>query len=166
VPGTAGRTPTKGTNHGQRSRHDSTSIADYLSQHGEATITDLCAAIYDGKGRTYDVTVGGRSVVRDALNRVYRAGKVQRRSVTGPKTAVFHYAPADAEPDGDGWMTYADASPVGRAEMAARLAEAEAKVQAAEAEAKVQAAEAEAEKAAAVDILMAEVKCAELVLSR
>jgi hypothetical protein len=133
------------------------SIADYLSQHGEATITDLCAAIYDSKGRTYDATVGGRSVVRDALNRMYRAGKVQRRSVTGPKTAVFHYAPADAQPDGDGWMTYADESPVGRAEMAARLAEAEAKVQ---------AAKAEAEKAAAVDTLTAEVKRAEFVLSR
>ena len=132
-------------------------LADYLSQHGEATITDLCAAIYDSKGRTYDATVGGRSVVRDALNRMYRAGKVQRRSVIEPKTAVFHYAPADAEPDGDGWMTYADESQVGRAEMAARLAEAEAKVQ---------AAKAEAEKVAAVDTLMAEVKRAELVLSR
>jgi hypothetical protein len=133
------------------------SIADYLSQHGEATIAELCAPIYDSKGRTYDATMGGRSVVRDALKPDVPGRKVQRRSVTGPKTAVFHYALADAEPDGDGWMTYDDEIPVGRAEMAARLVEAVAKVQ---------AAQAEAEKAAAVDTLMAEVKRAELVLSR
>ena len=76
------------------------SIADDLSQHGEVTITDWRRHRRQ-QGRQLRCH-RGRPVRGPGRPEPDVPGrKVQRRSVTGPKTAVFHYARADAEPDGE-----------------------------------------------------------------
>jgi len=133
-------------------------IADYLSQHDTATVSDLCSALMDAKGRTYDSTAGGRSVIRDSLNRLYTSNRVVRRLVQGTKTGWYEYALPDAA--GDGWMTAEQEGPAGRSEMATRLAEAVARVQAAPNRS------APGQYTAAVETLIAEADRAQQVLSR
>jgi len=138
--------------------HVQRQIHHHLSQHDTATVAHLCSALADSKGRAYDATTGGRSVIRDALKRMYRTDRVVRRLVPAIPTGWYEYALPGAV--GDGWMTAEQEGPAGRSEMATRLAEAVARVQAAD------SGDSAEGYAAAVEALIAEADRAQQVLSR
>lgn len=78
-------------------------ILEYLEQHDTVTVRALTEALVDGRGNGYADTVGGESVIRRAVRRLYEDGRLVKRSEGG----AVQYAMADGEHTGNGWTEYA-----------------------------------------------------------